>query len=221
MVPKLAVRHKILLVDDHAVVRDGLKLQISLHRDLEVCGEAENTQDAMRLVEETHPDLAVVDISLKNSHGIDLIKRIKAHHCHVKMLVLTMYNESLYGERALRAGALGFLNKQESREQIIDAIRTVLSGKRYISQQLTERLVRQAVAGHDRMEACPVQTLTDRELQVFKLIGEGLSTGAVARHLHLSPHTIDTHREKIKLKLGLSSAGELQREAVQWLLENG
>lgn len=213
-------KQRILIVDDHPMVRDGIKLQVSMHQDLDVCGEAESVVEAFALVQQTHPDLVIVDISLKSGHGIDLIKRIKSYDGEIKMLVSTMYNESLYAERALRAGAQGYLNKQESREKLVEAIRTVLSGQRYFSPQMTERLVSQAVGKTDPTQS-PVETLSNRELEVFQLIGTGLTSGAIARKLHLSPHTIDTHREKIKVKLGLKNSGELQREAVQWVLENG
>ena len=216
----LGRKQRIFIVDDHAMVRDGIKLQISMHQDLEVCGEAESADEAFALVKQTHPDLVVVDVSLKNGNGIELVKQIKSYDGKIKMLVSTMYNESLYAERALRAGAMGYLNKQESRDKVIDAIRAVLSGQRYLSPKMTERLVGQAVGNTDPTQS-PIDTLTNRELEVFQLIGEGVTTGAIARKLHLSPHTIDSHREKIKTKLGLKNSGELQREAVQWVLENG
>lgn len=214
-------KKRILIVDDHAVVRDGLTFQLSRHQDLEICGEAESVDDAFALVKDTRPDLVIIDISLKEGHGIELIKKIKQHDGNIRMLVSTMYKESLYAERSLRAGAQGYLNKQESRDKLVEAVRTVLSGQRYLSPKMTERLVGQAVGRVDRAHSSPVETLSNRELEVFQLIGEGMTTGAIARKLHLSPHTIDTHREKIKMKLGLNNSGELQREAVQWVLENG
>lgn len=217
----LGRKHRVLIVDDHAMVRDGIKLQVSMHQDLEVCGEAESADEALALIKQTHPDLVIVDISLKSGHGIALIKQIKSYDGTIKVLVSTMYNESLYAERALRAGALGYLNKQESRDKVIDAIRAVLDGKRYVSPQMTERLVGQAIGNSNSAHSSPIDTLSNRELEVFQLIGEGVTTGAIARKLHLSPHTIDTHREKIKTKLGLKNSGELQRAAVQWVLENG
>jgi DNA-binding NarL/FixJ family response regulator len=215
----LGKKQRILVVDDHAMVRDGLRYLISQHDDLEICGEADGVEAALTLVKQTQPDLVVIDISLRSGHGIDLIKQIKSRHGKVKMLVSTMYNETLYAERALRAGAQGYLNKQESREKLMEALRTVLSGQRYLSPQMTERLVGRAVGNTDPTQS-PIDMLSNRELEVFQLIGEGLTTGAIARRLYLSPHTIDTHREKIKTKLGLKNSGELQRGAVQWVLEN-
>jgi len=212
---------RILIVDDHPMMRRGLVAEISAEPDLEVCGQAEDVNDAIAKIEEMNPDLATIDISLKEGHGIDLVKEIKSRFPNVKMLVLSNYQESLYAERSLRAGALGYLNKQETGEKIFDAIRTVLTGERYISDEMTKRLVSQAVGATDATNASPVETLSDRELEVFRLIGDGLTTAVIARRLHLSPNTVDTHRENIKRKLNLRNATEVQREATQWILENG
>lgn len=216
---------RILIVDDHPMMRDGLTAQISTQPDLEVCGEAEDVADALLLVRSTSPDLAIIDVSLKKGHGLELIKQIKARFPAVKMLVLSAYHESLFGERALRAGANGYLNKQETRQKLFQAIRAILAGELYISPELTQRLVGRAV-GHKSGGAVnagladPVEVLSDRELEVFQLIGQGITTSAIAKRLHLSPHTVDTHREKIKAKLNLKNSAELQREATQWVLEN-
>lgn len=211
---------KILIVDDHPSVREGLALRISIHSDLEVCGEAESEEQAIELVRQTKPDLVLVDISLKSGHGLQLIKRIRSMDRTVKVLVISGFQESLYAERACRAGALGYLNKQESSEKMIEAIRTVLAGERFLSPEISRRLISQALESSDRKKT-PIEQLTDRELEVFRMIGEGLSTGLIASRLFLSTHTIDTHRENIKRKLTLNSAAELSRAAVQWLLENG
>jgi DNA-binding NarL/FixJ family response regulator len=211
---------KILIVDDHPSVREGLALRISLHSDLEVCGEADSEDQALALVKQTGPDLVLVDISLKSGHGIELIKRIKSLDPAVKMLVISGFQESLYAERAFRAGALGYLNKQESNEKMIEAIRTVLAGERFLSPEISRRLINQALGASD-VTKTPVEQLTDRELEIFRMIGEGLTTSAIANQLFLSTHTIDTHRENIKRKLAVSNAAELSRTAVQWLLENG
>ncbi|MCX7399427.1 MAG: response regulator transcription factor [Planctomycetales bacterium] len=211
---------KILIVDDHPSVREGLALRISLHADLEVCGEAESEDQAVALVKQLKPDLVLVDISLKSGHGLELIKRIRSMDPTVRMLVISGFQESLYAERACRAGALGYLNKQESSEKMIEAIRTVLGGERFLSPEISRRLISQALGSSDRKKT-PIEQLTDRELEVFRMIGEGLSTGIIANRLFLSTHTIDTHRENIKRKLTLNSAAELSRAAVQWLLENG
>lgn len=211
---------RILIVDDHAMVREGLRLRISAFPDLEVCGEASSEDEAMELINQECPQLVIVDISLKQGHGIELLKRVKACCPHVKLLVVSGFQESLYAERALRAGALGYLNKQDSGEKVIDAIRVVLRGERYLNSDTTHRLVSQAL-GVRSESADPVDQLTDRELEIFRMIGQGQTSGAIANSLLLSNHTIDSHRENIKRKLGLKNAAELNRQAVQFLLENG
>jgi len=211
---------KILIVDDHPSVREGLALRISLDDDLEVCGEAGSEEQAIALVKQMKPDLVLVDISLKSGHGLELIKRIRSIDPAIKMLVISGFQESLYAERACRAGALGYLNKQESSEKMIKAIRTVLAGERFLSPEISRRLISQALGSSDCTKT-PIEQLTDRELEIFRMIGEGLSTSIIASRLFLSTHTIDTHRENIKRKLAINSAAELSRAAVQWLLENG
>ncbi len=194
-------------------------MRISAQPDLEVCGEAATEDEALALVNDTNPNLIIVDISLKSGHGIELIKQVKSRYAAVKMLVVSGFQDSLYGERALRAGAMGYLNKQESNDKLLDAIRTVLKGERFVSPELTRRLVARALEGRDDAQD-PIELLTDRELEVFRMIGEGLTSGSIANRLFLSIHTIDTHRENIKRKLGVSNAAELSRAAVRWLLEN-
>jgi len=201
------------------MVREGLAMRIHVHPELEVCGEAASEQEALDLVKVTAPDLMIVDISLKSGNGIELVKQVKSYYPAVKLLVVSAFQESLYAERALRAGALGYLNKQESNDKVIEAIRAVLAGNRFVSEETMRLLVAQALG--DREESkCPSELLSDRELEVFRLIGTGMTSGAIANQLHLSPHTIDTHRENIKKKLGVKTAAELNRRAVQWVLEN-
>lgn len=209
----------ILIVDDHPLVREGIALQIGMFPDLRVCGEAETEDEAFSLVQQISPDLIIIDISLKSGHGLELIKRIKSLNLSVKMLVVTGFQESLYAERVLRAGALGYLSKQESNAKLITAIRTVLKGQRYVSAEITQRLVERALGNRDTRQS-PIEQLTDRELEIFRLIGEGMTSGQIAGLLFLSTHTIDTHRENIKRKLDCKNAGELNRHAIQWLLEN-
>ena len=210
---------KILIVDDHPMVRDGLAMRIRTQRDLVVCGEAATEDEALVKVKETTPDLMIVDISLKVGNGIDVVKRVKSDYPSVKMLVVTGFQESLYAERALRAGAMGYLNKQESNEKLLEAIRTVLAGNCFASPEIMQRLVNQAL-GNVQDKKTPMECLTNRELEIFRMIGEGLASGVIAERLFLSTHTIDTHREKIKRKLNIKTAGELTRAAVQWVLEN-
>lgn len=211
---------RILIVDDHPMVREGLTLRISTQPDLQVCGEAASEGEALSLVKQFTPDLVLIDISLKGGNGIDLIKQIKSLYPNVKMLVVSGFQESLYAERAFRAGALGYLNKQESHDRVLDAIRTVLAGQRFLSPDAPRRLMDLPLNGAQEVRS-PAELLTDRELEVFRMIGQGKTTGVIANELYISTHTIDTHRDNIKRKLDLKSAGELTRAAVQWVLEHG
>jgi DNA-binding NarL/FixJ family response regulator len=215
-------RARILIVDDHPAVREALASRISRQGDLEVCGEAVEIADALRLVTDTQPDLAVIDISLKNGNGIDLIKRIKERNDGVRMLVWSMHGESLYAERALRAGALGYINKDQATDKIIEAIRRVLDGKVYLSDEMAEKLLQRTVGG-GRIEAprSPLELLADRELEVFRLIGQGAKTAEIAAKMHLSVKTVETYRDRIRQKLALRDGTELAHFATQWALENG
>ena len=212
---------QILIVDDHPTVRDGLTLQISAQSDLHVCGYADTESEGLKQVQEMNPDLAIIDISLGEGNGIDLIKKVKAIHPRVKMLVLSQYDESLYAERSLRAGADGYINKRQCQDDVIGAIRTVLRGQRYLSAKLMQRLVGQAVGSPQPIEGDPIQRLSDREIHVFRLIGEGLTTAAIANRLKVSIHTIESHRDNIRRKLVLKNGIELMRQAVQWVIETG
>jgi DNA-binding NarL/FixJ family response regulator len=212
---------RILIVDDHPIVREGLAARLARQPDLKVCGEAEDVADALEIVKTAKPDLVIVDLSLKTGQGLELIKKIKARNDDVKMLVSSMYDESLYAERALRAGASGYINKQEISEKLIDAIRQVLAGKMYLSPKMTERLLQRAVGAAPQLVQSPIETLSDRELEIFKMIGKGNTTRQIANELHLSIKTVETHRENIKGKLNIPNSAELSREAVQWVMENG
>ncbi len=210
---------KILIVDDHPIVRHGLAKLINDEPDLEVCGEADSAGDAMTMMESEAPDLLLVDISLGGTNGIELIKRVKASDPEMRVLVSSMHDESLYAERALRAGAMGYLNKGENRETLLGAIRQVLRGKLYLSPRMSERLLHRFVLNDQEPDRPAIESLSDRELEVFQLIGEGLTTRQIASRLHLSPKTIETYREHIKAKLNLENSSELIRAAVQWCLE--
>jgi len=219
---KTKKRSRVLIVDDHPAVREALALRIGRQSDLEVCGEAADMSEALKLVAETRPDVAVVDISLKTSNGIDLIKRIKDRDDRVRMLVWSMHSESLYAERALRAGALGYINKDQATDRIIEAIRRVLEGKVWLSEAMAERMLHRAVgAGRKEVTLSPLEILADRELEVFRLIGDGVKTGDIAERLHLSVKTIETYRDRIRQKLNLSDGTKLTHYATQWVLENG
>lgn len=211
---------RILVVDDHPIVREGIAARVAHHSDLVVCGEADSEATAMKQVEELRPDLVIVDLRLRSGDGIDLIKRIRKRLPHVGILVHSMHDESLFAERTLAAGANGYLNKQAAQNSLITAIRTVLKGKIYLSAVLTERLLKgRFTAGASREPASAVEQLSDRELEVYSRIGRGLSTRAIAAELHLSVHTIETYRERLRRKLGVESGTELTRLAIQWSLE--
>jgi DNA-binding NarL/FixJ family response regulator len=218
-------RARVLIVDDHPMVRLGLSMNISADPDFEVCGEAGSESEALELLRKISPDLMIVDVSLKEGNGIELIKQIRGRYPRLPILVVSGFKESLYGERALRAGASGYLNKQESQAKLIEALRIILKGGRYVSPELLGRLVGQALdhseTDGERSGDGVMRILSDRELEIFRMIGLGMTSGAIANELHLSRHTIDTHRENIKRKTGAKNAGELSRQAVQWLLENG
>ncbi len=212
---------RILVVDDHPLIREGLTARIAPQPDMEICGEASSVTEALAQVEATSPDLIIIDIQLTESHGIDLIKEIHSHNPSIKMLVVSAFDESLYAERALRAGADGYVNKRELQDNILEALRTVIAGQRYLSPKMTQRLIGQAVGGRNLFDGDPIHSLSDRELEVFELIGRGKTTAAIAAQLFLSSHTIDTHREKLRRKLGVKNGAELLQRAVQWVLENG
>lgn len=204
---------KILIVDDHPAVREGLALRIAQQPNLKVCGEAGEVAEAIHQVEKTKPDLVIVDLTLKNGHGLELIKRLKARHPSIRILVWSMHPESLYAERAVRAGALGYVNKEHATEKIMDAIAQVLKGEYYLSETAAGLL--QTKAGP------PLDSLSDRELETFELLGQGLNTTQVAARMHLSPKTVETYRSRIKDKLHLQNGTELMQRAVQWAMEKG
>lgn len=210
---------KILIVDDHPIVRQGLARLIEEQPGFSVCGQAEGAADTLELFEATQPDLIIVDISLKDVGGIELIKQIKSRNPNTLMLVSSMHDESLYAERALRAGARGYINKEEAIEKMMTAIKTILNGKVYLSERMTDQLLHRAVTPSDSIQASPVESLSDRELEVFEFIGEGLTTRQIARKLFLSTKTIETYREHIKSKLHVKSSAELVHFAVRWRLE--
>lgn len=209
---------RIALIDDHALVRDGLAALISKYPDLEVCGQAEDAKEAVEIVGRTQPHIAIVDISLKNSSGIDLISRIKSRYNSVRVIVSSMHDETVYAERALQAGAMGYVHKQQGSERIIDAIRSVMEDRIYVSEEVSNRLLARAAKKGSDVERSPIESLSNRELQVFELIGRGYSTRKIAEQLHLSTKTIDTYRQNIKLKLDLTDAAQVNHYAAQWVV---
>ncbi|MEQ9411767.1 MAG: response regulator transcription factor [Fuerstiella sp.] len=210
--------HRVLIVDDHPLVRQGLSDSLNRTEDLCVCGEAEGLMSALTVVRETNPALVTIDLGLTDGSGLELIKEIKAVHPEVRILVLSMQDESLYAERCLRAGADGFIGKDEPPERILAAIRTVLAGRVHVSPEQASRMLNRAIRGR-KESTSPLDLLTDRELEVFSLIGNGLTTRQIAEKLDLSPKTIESYRENIKSKLDLENAIRLQQRAVQWVIE--
>lgn len=211
---------RIMIVDDHPIVRQGLRMTIEREQDLIVCGEAEGLSQAMQLYHDTEPDVVVADISLENGSGIELVKELVAQESDIKILVCSMHEESLFAERALHAGAKGYINKEQATEKLIVAIRRVASGRVYLSDQMTDRMLCRQVGTGDEPPKSSIETLSDRELEVFEQIGHGVTTRQIAEKLHLSPKTVETYRENIKHKLNLSNATELTQHAVQWVLES-
>ena len=209
----------ILIIDDHPLVRAGFAQLIGDTPDLNVCGEAGDMASALQLLNSITPDLAIIDLSLAGGSGLDLIEHIKARNSQILMLVASMHDESLYAERVLAAGARGYINKQEAQEKIIQAIRQVLKGKVYLSELMTERILNNMVSRND--DKYGIGALSNRELQVFEMIGQGLAPGKMAKQLNLSVKTIETHQAHIKKKLGVTSAHKLTHRAIRWVLEQG
>jgi DNA-binding NarL/FixJ family response regulator len=211
--------YQILVVDDHPLVRFGLSSLIDSEPDLDICGETGMISEALELVRSTRPDLIIIDLSLADGNGLDLVKRLRVHDDDIRILVCSMHDESLFAQRAISAGARGYINKQEATTHIINAIRHVLSDKVWLSQQMTERLLQGMVENHSEPKVATIDSLSDRELEVFGLIGRGMGPTQIAEQLHLSVKTIETHREKIKKKLNLRSGSELSRWAIQWIID--
>lgn len=214
-------RKKILLVDDHPITRQGLKAVIDQQPDLMVCGEADTAPQAIELFQKLAPDLAIIDIGLKTTNGIELTKNLKVLAPTVPVLVLSMHDENLYAERAVRAGAMGYLMKQEAGEKVVAAVRRLLQGEMFLSEKIKERMLHRFVNKRGDGPAFAIDALSDREMEVFQLIGNGYSTRQIAQKLNLSSKTIDSYREHLKLKLNLESGAELVRYAIQWARNEG
>jgi DNA-binding NarL/FixJ family response regulator len=208
---------RVLIVDDHPLLRKGVGQLIDQEKDLMVVGEAEDANKAITAIENTKPDVALIDITLNGSSGIELLKNIKVRFPKLKMLVLSMHDESVYAHRALRAGASGYIMKQEGPEKVLTALRKVLKGEVYLSEHLGNRILHTLVNGRAALPISPVEELSDRELEVFSLIGLGHGTRPIAEKLHLSIKTIESHRAHIKEKLNLQNATELVHHAIQWV----
>jgi len=210
-------KKKIFLVDDHAVLREGLAELINHTPDLLVCGTAATSEDALNRIPETRPDLIVVDLALPETGGMELLRTLQVRHPGIPALVLSMHDEAVYAERALRAGAKGYIMKHEAITEVQAAIRRVLDGGLYLSRRISDRLVQTAVQARPGRDAQPTGGLSDREFEVLEMIGLGLGTSEIARNLHLSVKTIETYQAKLKDKLDLPDAARLSQYARRWI----
>jgi DNA-binding NarL/FixJ family response regulator len=207
---------KIMVVDDHPIVRQGLALLINREPDLVVCGEAEEATGAMHVLASARPDFLIVDISLSGPDGLDLLKNIRTTHPTLPVLVLSMHDESIYAERALRAGANGYIMKQEATEKVLEAVRRILNGEIYVSDRISNQMLKHYITGSGTLRNSSIADLSDRELEVFRLIGEGHGTRQIAEELHLSIKTVESYQAHIKEKLSLRTSRELMQHAIQW-----
>lgn len=215
--PSDKIRKKVLIVDDHPIFREGLADLINRQEDMEVCGMAKDAPRTLKILKKLTPDIVTVDISLEDSSGLELMKDIRIRFPELPMLALSMHQESIYAERAIRAGAKGYITKQEASKKVITAIRRVLEGHLYMSEKLKEELLFSMIGRNGSVvDSSPIERLTDRELEVFRLLGQGKGTSQIAEHLCLSAKTIETYRSRIKEKLNLKSGSELMRCAFQW-----
>src|SRR5277367_4925389 len=211
-------KKRILVVDDHPIVRQGLALLINREPDLLVCGEAEEASGAMHVLASARPDVLIVDISLNGPDGLDLLKTIRTTHPTLPVLILSMHDESLYAERALRAGANGYIMKQEATEKVLVAVRRILGGEVYVSDRIANQMLKHNITGSGTLRNSSVADLSDRELEVFRLIGEGHGTRQIAEKLHLSIKTVESYQAHIKEKLSLRNGRELVQHAIQWAM---
>ena len=214
--PLQAGKKNVLVVDDHPLMRQGLALLINQQQDMQVCGEAEEAQAALQAIAQLRPDIMILDISLKGPDGIEILKNIRATDPDLPVLVLSMHDEAIYAERALRARANGYIMKQEATEKVLVAVRRILSGEVYLSERMSNKMLQQYIGGAPNMIQSRIASLSDRELEVFRRIGEGRATREIAEELHLSVKTVETYQAHIKEKLALRSGRELIQHAIQW-----
>lgn len=213
--------NRIVIVDDHPLMREGIATALDSEMDLSVCGQADSAEDAIELVGETEPDLAIIDISLPGMNGVELIKELQVLYPDVALLVVSRHDEDLYAERVIRAGAKGYVMKQEGKAVIVKAVRRILNGGTYLSDNITDKLLMSmSTGGKDAGTKSPLDLLSDRELEVFELTGHGLGAQDIADRMHISPKTVQSYQTRIKNKLNLDSARELVRRAVQWVETN-
>jgi len=212
-----AGKSRVFVVDDHPIVRQGLAQLINREPDLIVCGEAEEAASALQAIISDKPDILIVDISLNGPDGLDLLKNIRLRYPTLPVLILSMHDESIYAERALRAGANGYIMKHEAAEKVLGAVRQVLNHEVYVSERVANRILHHYISGSSAGEKSPLADLSDRELEVFRLIGEGHSTRTIAEELHLSIKTVESYQAHIKDKLSLKNGRELVQHAIQWV----
>lgn len=212
-----AEKHRVFLVDDHAMFREGLRKLIESETDMTVCGDASDATEALNKIRTTKPDVVIVDISLEGSSGLDLIKDIKAELEDLPILVVSMHDESLYAERAIRAGAMGFVMKHEPAKTVRAAIKKVLGGDMYLSEKMSSTVINRLMRGHEEAVKSPIKTLSDRELEVFRLLGQGWSVRKIGAELGVAVPTINSFRNRIKEKLQLKSSTEVMLHAIQWV----
>ena len=208
-------KKSVLVVDDHPLLRQGLAMLINQQQDMQVCGEAEEAHVAMQCIAQKRPDIMILDISLKGPDGLELLKSIRASDPDLPVLVLSMHDEAIYAERALRAKANGYIMKQEATEKVLVALRRILNGDVYLSENMSKKMLQQYIDGGPSLQS-RIAILSDRELEVFRLIGEGRATREIADELHLSIKTVETYQAHIKEKLSLRSGRELVQHAIQW-----
>ncbi|HEX5052261.1 MAG TPA: response regulator transcription factor [Planctomycetota bacterium] len=218
MRPANAARTRVLIVDDHAVVRLGITARLEIEPDLEVCGHAATTTEAKRHIEHLRPDVVILDLSLEAGSGLDLLKDLQAHGDKTRVLVVSGLDEAIYADRCVRAGASGFLSKTEAVDRIVEGIRCVHNGGFWFSEAVTNQIMAH-LSSRKPDSGDPMRSLSDRELQVYEAIGAGLSVKQIAARLFLSPKTVDTYRSKLKQKLGLDNSQQLARHAVRWALD--
>lgn len=215
----LMTKTRIMVVDTHPITRAGYCHLFEQQSDMELCGETHGLSEAMNLYFESPADIVMTDIRLENGSGLELTQELLAMNPRILVLVCSGYDDAVYARRALKAGARGYVNKHESPERLLKALRHIREGKIFLSNEMTERVLSRSVGGEEEFNCTPIDTLSDRELQVFEEIGNGNTTRKIAEQLHLSPKTIETYRENIKNKLSLNNATELTQHAIRWVLE--
>ena len=212
---------RVFLVDDHPAIREAIADTIDQTIDMDICGETSSADEAFHMVEEEKPDVAIVDISLDDGHGLDLVQNIRAQYPDVKMIVFSMYDENVYAERAIRAGASGYLMKSEPTQSMLKAIRRVNDGEVYLSRRMSSRILNKVAMGRSSSPSFPIDDLTDREMAVFQMLGQGYSIKDIQERLNLTRKTIETYRRRAKEKLGFDTVSELLQYAVQWTYGQG